>query len=399
MNKRSIGAAVLAVLLLIVAVNALSEKGAPGEVIPEEEPESTIVEEEEEEVEETLETVPTGWRQFYLGFTPTPYDVTAESVETTYTLLLNHSDIVVHHFDSGVPWVEAYEGTPYHEKVLWEVFQRVSHHADEKIYLALTPIHQSRTEMAGYWHTEGNQPRPGEWAAKEFDDPMIIEAYLNFCDYMVDKFNPDYLAYGIEVNMLATANPETFETYLLFLDEVYPALKSKHPDLPVFLTFQAEYYYQNLETQEPAMERLLPYTDYMALSSYPFMAYPDPATIPDDHFQRIRGLAPEKPYCIAETGFPSHNTTIEELYATFPGKPEWQTQYVEYLFNSSESMDAEFIAWFVLIDYDATWEYLKEFIGPIYRLWIETGLIDENLQPKPALKLWDEWLEKGRVDD
>jgi hypothetical protein len=52
-----------------------------------------------------------------------------------------------------------------------------------------------------------------------------------------------------------------------------------------------------------------------------------------------------------------------------------------------------------MIDYDATWEYLKEMIDPIYRLWIETGLIDENLQPKQALNLWDEWLEKGRVED
>ena len=111
LNKRSIGAAVLAVLFLIVAVNALSEKGAPSEVVTDEEPESTIVEEEEEGVEETLEAVPTGWRQYYLGFTPMSYDITAESIEITYSLLSNHSDIVVHHFDSGVPWVEAYEGT------------------------------------------------------------------------------------------------------------------------------------------------------------------------------------------------------------------------------------------------------------------------------------------------
>ena len=334
-----------------------------------------------------------------MGFTPMPYNITVESVELTYSLLENHSDIVVHHLDSGVPWVEAYEGTPYHDKVQWEIYQRVSHLTGGKVYLALTPIDQSRTEMGGHWYSEGNMPRPDEWAMKEFDDPMIIEAYMNFCYYMIDMFDPDYFAYGIEVNMLATSNPEVFEKYMIFLEQIYPQLKSKYPDLPVFLTFQTEYYYKNLETQEPVMERLLSFTDYIALSSYPFMAYPDPATIPDDYFQHLHDLAPEKPFCIAETGFPSHNTTIEELYATIPGKPEWQTQYFEYLFNSSEPMEAEFITWFVMIDYDATWEYLKEMIDPIYRLWIETGLIDENLQPKQALNLWDEWLEKGRVED
>lgn len=399
MNKRTLGAAVLVILFILIAVNALSDKGNPSEVTPDEVPESTTLEEEEVEESFVPEPVPTGWRQFYLGFTPTPYDITAESVEVTYSLLYNHSDIVVHHFDSGVPWVEAYEGTPYHDKILWDIHQRVSHLTGSKIYLALTPIDQSRTYMGGHWHSEGNQPRPGEWATKEFNDPMVIEAYLNFCDYMIEQFNPEYLAYGIEVNMLATSNPEAFEKYMVFLEEVYPALKSKYPDLPVFLTFQTEYYYLNPETQEPAIERLLPFTDYIALSSYPFMAYTDPATLPDDYFQHLYDLSPEKPYCIAETGFPSHNTTIEELYATIPGKSEWQTQYVQYLFNSSEYMEAEFIAWFVMIDYDATWEYLKEKVDPIYRLWIETGLIDENLQPKPALILWDEWLEKGRVDD
>ena len=137
---------------------------------------------------------------------------------------------------------------------------------------------------------------------------MIIEAYINFCYYMIDIFDPDHFAYGIEVNMLATSNPEVFEKYLIFLEQVYPQLKSKYPDLPVFLTFQTEYYYQNPETQEPAIERLLSFTDYIALSSYPFIAYPDPATIPDDYFQHLHDIAPEKPFARAHRRTVRHDT-------------------------------------------------------------------------------------------
>ncbi len=397
MDRRRVGLLAVVIVLIIVITNINTQSEVP-EQEDQGSPENPPVEPEPETPEET--PVPTGWRDFYLGFTPFPYDITQEAVKNTYSLLDVHSDIVAHHFDSGVPWVAASSGKVYHDKVVWDLHQRVSYLTEESVvYLALTPLNGDRTEMAGNWDAEGNMPLPEDWVGLRFNDSKVIDAYLNYCEDMIDRFDPDYVTYGIEVNMLAMTNPDVYEFFVSFVKQVYPSLKENHPDLPVFLTIQTEYYLNN-PGQVEAVDQLLPYTDYIALSSYPFSSKPDPSDIPLDYYSQIAAIAPEKPFCIAETGFPSKTTSIPEVGIEIPGSTEHQTEFVEYLFETCESLDAEFIAWFVLADYDATWDYLKDMgMNPIYKLWIETGLISEELDEKPAMETWDEWLEKERRID
>jgi len=332
-------------------------------------------------------------RTFYMGLTPFPYDITKEAVDNTYQFLSEHTDIIAHHFDSGVPWPEAYNQQEYHQKVQENINIRIQHKNNlQETYLALTPLNGYRTEIAGYWAEKENQPQKENWENITFTDPRAIAAYINFCETMIQKFDPKYMAYGIEVNMLADTNPDQFPDYIEFTKQVYNALKEKYPELPIFLTFQIDYYYGNPETQIPAVRGLIPYTDILAVSTYPFTRYPDPDQIPQDHFSEFASLAEEKPFAVAETGFPSDSIRINEAFSV-TGTTEWQQEYVEYLLTQCQNLDAEFIVWFCPVDYDATWEALLDYgIDPIFKLWIDTGLIDEELKEKPALELWDNWL-------
>jgi len=70
---------------------------------------------------------------------------------------------------------------------------------------------------------------------------------------MIERFQPKYMAYGIEVNMLAETNPEIWPDYVKFTEQVYNELKKNHPDLPVFLTFQIDFYYGNPDSQKQAV--------------------------------------------------------------------------------------------------------------------------------------------------
>jgi hypothetical protein len=117
---------------------------------------------------------------------------------------------------------------------------------------------------------------PEKWQNKRFNDPGVIEAYLNHCRRMIEHFDPDYAAYGIEVNMLAENPPDRFEKYLEMTGAVYRALKQEYPDLPLFLTLQLESFIKDPRTGRNAVERLLPFTDYIAVSSYPFLNDRDP---------------------------------------------------------------------------------------------------------------------------
>ncbi len=42
-------------------------------------------------------------RPFFMGFTPMPYDATGQAVRDTYNFTGEHGDIILHHFDQGVP--------------------------------------------------------------------------------------------------------------------------------------------------------------------------------------------------------------------------------------------------------------------------------------------------------
>jgi hypothetical protein len=61
----------------------------------------------------------------------------------------------------------------------------------------------SRNDLAAYWG--GDEAGVKKWKGRKLDDPETILAYTRFCRRMIDKFKPDYLAYGVEVNMLAEA--------------------------------------------------------------------------------------------------------------------------------------------------------------------------------------------------
>ena len=331
-------------------------------------------------------------RTFYMGLTPFPYDITQEAIENTYTFLSQHTDIIAHHFDSGVPWPEAYNNQEYHQQVQQNINTRIQHKNNlQETYLAVTPLNGQRNDIAGYWSEKENQPQKENWKNITFTDPRTITAYINFCENMIQKLEPSYMAYGIEVNMLADTEPEIFPEYVLFTKQVFMALKEKHPELPIFLTFQIDYYYGNPETQIPAIKQLLPYTDILAISTYPFMRYPDPSLIPYNHFSEFASLA-EKPFAVAETGFPSDSIIINDEFSV-TGTPEWQREYTEFLFTQCHNLDGEFLVWFCPVDYDATWYYLLDYgVDPIYKLWIDTGLLNERLEEKPVLELWDNWL-------
>src|SRR5678815_5245723 len=57
-------------------------------------------------------------RTFYLGFTPFPYDISLEAVNYSYQRITADGDMITHHFDNGVPWVEALGKETYSDNIL-----------------------------------------------------------------------------------------------------------------------------------------------------------------------------------------------------------------------------------------------------------------------------------------
>lgn len=339
-------------------------------------------------------------RFFHLGFTPFAYDLTLEAVETTYALTGANSDIVAHHFDGGVPWPEALAGDPYHPNVGADLDLRIGHLLpSQRIYLAVTPISFVRDGMALYWGEMANMPLPAPWNLRGLDHEEVIEAYTNHCLYMAERFQPDYMAYGIEVDLLAAANPVVFQQFVVLAAAVYPALKAEHPDLPIFLTFTIQDV-DELAVLRPFIEQVLPFTDMMAVSTYPFLeGRESPSQLPGDWFAKMHELAPELPFAVAETGLIAEPLVLESLELTIPGNEWWQLGYVRRVLREAHLLRAEFVIWFVPIDYDLLWDRLEDKgVDEFYKLWRDCGLWDGELYPRRSLLVWKQWLRRRRVE-
>ncbi len=336
-------------------------------------------------------------RTYAMGFTPYPYALTEEAYIDTWTVIATDGDMVALHYDGGVPWEEALDGTPYAADFQDGIDYSASAVPPGHVrYVAVTPISGTRDGLALHRGDEPNEPLEPPWDSYPFDDPDVIDAYRNHCDRMIEALDPDYFAYGIEVNSLAWLAPEDWDAFVTLASQVYTYLKGAHPGLPVFLTFQADAFHRSPSSQTQAIEDVLPYTDVVAVSGYPFTdGLEDPQLLRSDYWSALADLAPEKPFAVAETGWPAQ--PLEAPYWMYVYADEQtQLEYVQRLFDDCDYLDAVFITWFFSRDYDELWEdyFQYEPDAPILRTWRDTGLYAGDGTARQSLGLWLLTLER-----
>ncbi|MCP4230875.1 MAG: hypothetical protein GY771_12125 [bacterium] len=140
------------------------------------------------------------------------------------------------------------------------------------------------------------------------------------------------------------------------------------------------------------------YSDYIAVSTYPFWEFilnvtgdsdPD-KVVPPDWVSSMADLDPTKPFAVAETGYIAEDLILNDYGVYIEGSEEWQARYVEMLFDECTRLDAEFIVWFCIRDYDQFWEYFEGAgYDEFFKTWRDTGLIDGDGKPRKSLKVWD----------
>jgi len=308
------------------------------------------------------------------------------------------ADLVMMHFDNGVPWEEALTGAAYPDSFQTEITFKANGQPPGHVrYLAVTPIAFARNALAPRRGETGTEPLSPPWSDRAFDDPAVALAFTNHCERMIAAFSPDYFAYGIEVNMLRQLAPDEWPGFVRLVAEVYPRLKAAHPDLPIFLTFQVDLLLLSPLEQEAAIREILPFTDVMAASSYWYAVVPDPLALAPDHFDTLVRIAPEKPFAVAETGWPAEDVTAP-YPQLIPESEENQRIYVERLLADVERLDALFVSWFFARDFDDLWDENLASVpdAALLRLWKDTGLYRGDGTPRPALDPWRAALARPR---
>jgi hypothetical protein len=339
-------------------------------------------------------------RSFLTGLTPMNFDESPAGTERMKAALAKNADVVAVYLDWGVPWPEVFEGQPFHDNVRKEIAavkQRIS--PQHQVFLALNAGAFNRREMAGYWGEKTQMPRPGRWADKGLDDPDVITAFGNYCERMIAEFQPTFLCYAIEINMMAGAEPKRFDQLVVLAERVYPRLKAKHPKLLVFPTFQIDFGVPGNAGGEQAVRRLMPHSDAIAVSTYPHIRGFTPETLPAGWLADVRKLASDKVFIVAETGYPAapYSGTWFNQQVRTDSSASMQAAYLGWLLAESNRLDARLVTWFFPEDIN---KYLEQEVkrqpeaAGLAALAMNLGLHDQQACPRPALEQWQTWKRK-----
>ena len=340
-------------------------------------------------------------RNFRMGFTPFPYEISTEGVEYVYNKLETEADIINHHFDNGVPWTEALNGDAFDPKIVddWN-FRKSKTKPSHKTYVSVTPINFSRNGLAGYRGSEDNMPLPSPWDTYTFDNENVKIAYLNYCKRVIDFFQPDYFAMSIEANLLYVINPDRWGDYLELHEHIYQQLKSFYPELPIFTSVAGApmlegFLASNDHVQQRlAVMQLLQLSDYYAISFYPHLTSHLGNPLPENTFEDLFSLSP-KPIIVAETGYTAETFSIDmgQGLFTIETDPVEQKKFVDDLLAASEKWKVRFVIYFTLRDYDQLWAQIGSPVD-INIAWRDSGLYDEHGTPRPALNSWKEYFKR-----
>ena len=343
-------------------------------------------------------------RSFYLGVTPWPADFTTQEVDAAYSFIDTHCDMVSHHFDEGIPYQEAYTNSNWPSALLADIQTRKSKTANsKKILLSSSVLALSRNQKAPYsvHSTAISQATKAEWEALSVNDARVVKAYTNFLKLLIDSLQPSFINYAVESNV-DSWNATNFAQYKEFVGQVYQQLKTAYPTTPILLSLMVNETPQSLNFAS----QLVPYTDYIALSAYPYTSVSssadgntNPALFPATYFTRFIDLAPGKPLCFAETGYIAEPLSVPSFNLTKQGTEAWQQAYLQAICTLVNERKGKFIIWFCHKDYNAGIARLKALglYQDLFSLWTDTGLISEKNDQRPAYATWLNWMSKPVV--
>ncbi len=329
-------------------------------------------------------------RPFFIGFTLWPADLSAEGLQTAAEFAHNHGDIVSVTFIGGVPWPEALEGKPFSRDVENSMSYRPP--AGKKLFLSISPLDKDRRGLAPYWGERDNLPLPKPWDKEPLNSPRVKKAFLNFVLGCVKSMEPDFLAIGVESNILLTREPTKWRQFKELHGDTYRAVKQAHPGLPVFFTIDVLHYKRlTLESkgtdQEAEVADLMRYSDLFAMSVYPHMSAEVPRPVPANFLDFATRF--KKPIAIAESGMTSRNVLLRSYGTTLHGSDADQQQFTELILKTAARDGYDFVINFATTDFDRLVAKLPARLGDIARIWAYTGMQTGDKKPKPALAVWE----------
>jgi hypothetical protein len=326
-----------------------------------------------------------------MGFTTWNYASSNDAVEDTYDFIANHGDIYAEQIDEYIPWRSLISSLDYPDDFKLKMqFKSLQKPPDMKLCLSVSFLDTDRSALLP--DADGFLPEDAS-----FDNDEVMSAYGRHLEYLIDKFNPQYFVFAMEVNELFIKDQVKWESYQRFSSEIRTRLKGKYPDLPIAesITLHALI---NPETDDAvsyheAIRDFVEDQDFTAVSFYPFLT----GLSEEFQFQTAFDFLHElisKPIAFVETNHLAETLEIEAFDLKIESDECEQKVYLETLLNNAQAKDYEFVIWWSHRDYDELWKSFPAEVKNIGKIWRDTGLLDEDGNRRIALDSWEKALNQ-----
>lgn len=279
-------------------------------------------------------------RELRLGLGAQPAEETREVYVDTFATAARHAELVS--IARVPPWEEFFPEAEVSEEThaLMRLERDLVRQYGLSLLFAIDPTDGAvqRGRIAGL--PEGLQPEEG------FLREDVKEALVAYAIYVATNYEPDYLAVGVEINMLRARSPGQFRAFLEAYVRVYDAVKSIRPQTKVFPTFQLEDLLGRLTQEHPpqweAIDAFGGRIDALAISTYPYLSSTIRLVreIPEDYYSQLRARFAGE-ILISEAGYAS--ATIEGH--SWVGSEREQEQFLRRLLADAEANRFSTVVW------------------------------------------------------
>lgn len=324
-------------------------------------------------------------RGFKMGFSTWPFGPTIQDKEETYSFVQSNGDIYSEQVDDRIPWNAWINDLDLPTDFIEDIDYRVSKIDDDlTLVLSISPLNTSRNDLIEDWDNNIIN-------YDVLNDRIIEDAYFKHVEYLVTRFNPDYLVSAMEINDLLINSPTKWEEFQVLTSNVRFRLKMRFPSLLISESITLHNYFQpqvdNPSEYIQEVSNYLGQLDFTAVSFYPFFKNQHTKEEYQQAFDFLHEQT-NKPIAFIETNHLSEDLIIPSFNTNITGSITEQKEYLESLISNAETTEYEFIIWWAHRDYDALWETFPEEVKDIGQVWRDTGLLDENGAERPAYSVW-----------
>ena len=314
-----------------------------------------------------------------LGFSTLPPEQTSDAYIGAFATAAQYADVVL--IQRPPPWEDFMPGGGVSQKTSDNTrieTQLLSQYKNLKVYYAIDPTDGvvQRSRIANL--PQSVDPQAG------FLDPDIHESFLAYTAYVAKNYRPDYLALGVEINMMAERSPRQFDAFVALYKDAYAVAKAASPKTKVFPTFQLE----DMEgtfgsVHPPHWEVIDPFQgkmDALAISTYPFLAQVRTAAdLRPDYYSQLKQHWKGE-ILVSETGWPS--APVEGQLNV--GTEEDQQAFLTRVLADASENQFSLVVWFAALDP----AFAQSGAASVFK---DIGLRHSDGGNKLAWTTWEDW--------